>query len=235
MTPTEAEKILEADPPKRDWKMTVALILAFVTALAVGVSTPIVISTSNTTGALADSTDLSSCRSEANAALTDARSDVDRLRTESDALQLQFNDSLTRGDAAALVMLGPQFEPLRIRLVNAQVVADARNTEYQAAVRLSVDDPDRFLSLCRAQKPYTTVTTTTLPIPSSTSVEQTSTTAATSPPTARRARPRVQTTTTTRPRSTAPLTTSTTFRSVPPSTAPPLLCVLLPKEIRCPV
>lgn len=236
MTPNEAEKILAA-PKRRDWKLTAALILSFAVVGMLAIVTPLVISTSNTTGALTDSTDIGSCRAAANASLTDARNDVDQLRVEKDALELAFNDALTRGDAAALTALGPLFNPLRVRLLDAGRVADARNSDYQAAVRMAVDDPRTFLRRCRANglTPDPTTTTTAVPIVTATTPTTIPVLPSSSTVRARRSTPRA-TTPTTRPRAVQTSSTSSTvYRTLPGATSTPLLCVLLPKEIPCPV
>lgn len=151
---------------KGDRRITILLILSGVVIALMVVGTPFVIATANTTQEVRTSSDLQACRSEANSRVTDARTAFDIARSKRDTAATELNlltnaglQAAVSGDDAALVKVTVALPAARAEVhKKEQVVVDATDhlldvsADYVAAVRMSRENPDRFLAECTKEK-----------------------------------------------------------------------------------
>lgn len=136
---------------RHDWKMSLLIVLVFVTVGFVAFGTPAALSASNTGAKLARSSEITGCRSAANARVTDATTTLNKTRTQSDIIQDSFLLAVTNrsGDPVQLAKdLVTVTKQLKIDSNNL----DRVNKRYQTAVTLSNDDPDAFLDWCKQMR-----------------------------------------------------------------------------------
>lgn len=218
---------LPLPPPLKaglNWGQLVVVVLLCVVSVLIGLTLPYARNASNTSDDLARSTEISGCRAAANADVIDARTNVDSVNVELNLLDNRFNDALLNANQAEADAIRPLGAPLRKELEAVTADYRAKNDAYQDAVRLSVDDPDTFLSRCRRNELIPATTSTTTPRLTGAVGEPTTTTTDGRPPR--------RTTTTTRPSTTTTgSTTTTTYRSSPTPSAP---CIVpIPLELPC--
>lgn len=146
-----------------DRRITIVLWLSGIVVVLIALGTPAVISTSNTTREVRDSTELSGCRSSYSADVTDRRTEFDIARSHRDTAAALVNLSLLElaqsaifGDDVRVREIEAQLPELRERVRDANAAvgqADAElieaNDIYQAAVALSRTNADRFLAQCK--------------------------------------------------------------------------------------
>lgn len=157
--------VVKSPPPSlpRDWRLTIVMVLAFVTIAVVGFTAPYVVSTGSTTREIRDSGELSSCRSAANANKEKAQTRFtlaiearDKLDSELASLQNeQITSALDRNIESYRAVVA-QIGPKREALANSQLEVDAAagaleraTAAYEDATDLARSDPSAFLSQCR--------------------------------------------------------------------------------------
>lgn len=145
-----------------DRRITVVMILSGIVVVLIGLGTPAVISTSNTTSEVRKSTELAGCRSAYAAEVTDRRTEFDIARSHRDTAAAVVNLTLLElaqaaifGDDTRVQELEAQLPALREAVRDAnEAVADAdaaliaANQVYQDAIALSRSDPEQFLADC---------------------------------------------------------------------------------------
>lgn len=159
-----------ANPPrftedhKQDRRITWVLALSAVVVVLVGLGTPAVISTSNTTGKVVEAADIQGCRSQANASVTEARTEFDVARATRDTaathLTVLTNEGLVAGvtgDDETFERILGELNAVRVEVTEAEaVVVDATEhlrevaAVYKERVIQSREDPDTFLRECQA-------------------------------------------------------------------------------------
>jgi hypothetical protein len=119
------------------------------------------------TQAIAMGTDLAGCRSQYSSEVTQARTNFDqaegnrnRTSAEHTLIQTEITRQALFGDEGALTPLLNQLDDSAARVrernalvVEAQVAYDEANLRYQAAVSLSLTNPEQFLADCRKESP----------------------------------------------------------------------------------
>lgn len=149
---------------RHDRRITWVLVLSAVVVVLVGIGTPAVISTSNTTQKVIEAADLQGCRSQANTKVTEARTEFDVARSERDTAATHLTVLTNEGLVAAVTGDDVTFERVLADVVDAraavvraeQVVVAATghlrdvSASYAAAVVQSREDPGAFLAECKA-------------------------------------------------------------------------------------
>lgn len=145
-----------------DRRITLVLTLTAVVVLLVGLGTPAVISTSNTTQKVVDGTNLNACRAQANAKVTDARTGFDVARSQRDTLATHLTGDLVEGLVAAVTDDDARLEQIVVEIPKVRADVDAAEQrvveatkhlrdvadDYAAAVVQSREDPAAFLDEC---------------------------------------------------------------------------------------
>lgn len=120
---------------------------------AVGVALALLIvpaayNASSNTEAQRRSDSITGCRAEANSEVTDANTEARRAELANEVLTNRFIEVVATRNPTSLSEVLPKLPPSRARLEAADAALDAANQNYQEAVRLSQEDPERFLDLC---------------------------------------------------------------------------------------
>lgn len=137
--------------PLRDWRINVVIALTVLVVAFLAVGTPAVIQSSNTTRQIQRGNDLQACRSIANADVTRARATLDERGVDSDVLINRFVEAVIARDTETLRSLRDQLPDIRSALVAAADDLRSKTDLYNAAVQLSSQDPDQFLTNCQEQ------------------------------------------------------------------------------------
>lgn len=151
--------------PPTDRRITIVLALSAILVVLVGIGTPAVITTSNTTQQVVRSAELNACRSQAAAKVTEARTEFDVARADRDTVASHLTAATNEGLAAAVTGDDTTFASIleevpviRAELIAAeeQVVATTRALRaasdlYRVQVIQSREDPDVFLRQCKAR------------------------------------------------------------------------------------
>lgn len=133
----------------RDLRVTIVLILSCISVIIMGIGTPIVLSQSTTTGQLRDSSAVQGCRSQANAKVTDANTKLTDIRVQNDILQDDLFAAAIDKDVAGITNVKERLPLLLTALIDANAEVKKANYDFQTAVKLSNDDPKKFLKMCQ--------------------------------------------------------------------------------------
>lgn len=144
-------------PTKTDRVIFVVMLLSVMTFLGLLVfaviSVPATLASNDNSSQVARGNDLAACRSQANADVTDKRTDLDLALAHSASLQDQFLIQIGGPrDPKAYVALFAKIADAQHRLDTTAAALKASNAAYQVAVDLSAADPDQFLRNCQ-EKP----------------------------------------------------------------------------------
>lgn len=147
---------------RHDRRITIVLILSGIVVVLIALGTPAVISTSNTTDEVRRNGDITGCRSELNAGVTEARTEFDVARSERDTATTELNLLTNAGLQAAvtddddgLAEIASQLTAARAEVTAAEAVVVAAtahlrevSADFADAISLSRDDPAAFLEMC---------------------------------------------------------------------------------------
>lgn len=129
----------------------VLVLLVIVTALFVVVSIRAVPQLVTNTQQASRNADLGNCRALAHLPLEKAQQDANAESTAGDQTQSAIVVALFQKDQAHADQLAIVLDGQRSAAARLSVVASDAAATYNERVRLSVDDPDQFLTECHAQ------------------------------------------------------------------------------------
>lgn len=130
------------------WLLILSVLTLAGAALVTIIAVPKILNTDSSTDAIRHGNDLTSCRAQFSAAVTEAQTVLFVDKSRLDVLTNQGLRAAIQHDDAALQQVIEQSPQLEQAVVDDGVMVQQRTQEYRAAVQQAKDDPDGFVRQC---------------------------------------------------------------------------------------